>query len=74
MAMPSGESDAAPEAALLYPPVRIAAATGRAGGGLLAIGMPDGKHLCNMSGNGANHPCEFLARVYAQVLLKLLVE
>jgi len=32
------------------------------------------KKFWDMSGNGVNHPSDFLARVYAQVLLKLLVE
>lgn len=31
------------------------------------------KKFWDMSGNGVNHPSDFLARVYAQVLLKLLV-
>lgn len=32
------------------------------------------KKFWDMSGNGVNHPSDFLARIYAQVLLKLLVE
>jgi lysophospholipase L1-like esterase len=32
------------------------------------------KKFWDMSGNGVNHPSDFLARVYAQVLLKLLKE
>lgn len=127
--MPSGESEAAPEASLLYPPVRITAVTGpdfqtmyeegrdytvegrvlrltkdtripfvtreqmypkekggagvtgRAGGGLLAMGMPDGKKFCQMqvsvtydhdeTGFGTYQPPTFAAQTLPKTIAAL---